>query len=276
MDSIIITPQNCNPDFLVTITQSDNHISISAPMPESFAMDLVADYEAPFAQALGAAIPGAKLAKLGGFTLQSQVMTAQVWQGSSTQELSLALELHAEVDPIAEVHDPILQLSKMVTPSITSTGIFLTAPGPRLDWTKIPAAIKSVTSAAADTITSLGITSDTTTQAQTTDTSTSANAPATQPSSQSTQQAAADKKAANVALQALKSAVKNQISITIGNYMHFDSVVITNLGITFSTTIDEATGLPVYAKVDIRFRPFFMLTADDLDNLFLTKRLKGG
>jgi len=272
METVIITPQNCNADFLVTITQHDQHISISAPMPDTFNMDFSAEYEAPFAQALGANIPGAKLAKYGGYTLQSQVMTAQVWQGSSSTELNVMIEFHAENDPIAEVHNPIMELCKLVSPTVSDTGVFLTAPGPRIDWTKIPAAAQQILTGTTDVIAALAASNAT--PGQTNDTDSQASTPTTQPNSQSTQDSTSDKKAANVALQALKSAVKNQISITIGNYLHYDSVVITNVQLTFSSTIDDATGLPVHAKADIRFKPFFMLTADDLTNMFLTKRLR--
>jgi len=275
MNSVIITPQKANPDFLVTITQADNGVSINAPMPDSFAMDFASSYDAPFAQALGANIPGAKYAKLGGYTLQSQVMTAQVWQGSSQTDLNVAIEFQAELDPIAEVHDPIMQLCKLVSPSVNGTGLLLTAPGPRLDWTKIPESTKQAATDSINAITSIGATSDNTTAGQATDSSSAVNTPSTQPNSQSSQQSASDKKAANIALQALKSAVKNQISITIGNYLHFDSVVITNVQLTFSSILDDATGLPVHAKADIKFTPLFMITADDLDNIFLTKRLSG-
>jgi hypothetical protein len=66
-----------------------------------------------------------------------------------------------------------------------------------------------------------------------------------------------------------KSRIKNQISIRIGNYMFFDSVVITNVQQTFSSNFDAQTGLPHHAKVMVGFKPLFMLVQSDLDQLFL-------
>ncbi|MGT3783906.1 hypothetical protein ACVTE8_15205 [Staphylococcus aureus] len=63
--------------------------------------------------------------------------------------------------------------------------------------------------------------------------------------------------------------LKNRISIKIGNYLFFDSVVITRVSITAASNFDAQTGLPHHCRVLVEFKPLFMLTQQDLDTLFI-------
>jgi hypothetical protein len=66
-----------------------------------------------------------------------------------------------------------------------------------------------------------------------------------------------------------KSLVKNPITIWIGNYLKFDSVVVTGVRQTFLSNFDAKTGLPHHARVTVTFKPLFMLTQGDLESLFV-------
>jgi hypothetical protein len=63
--------------------------------------------------------------------------------------------------------------------------------------------------------------------------------------------------------------LKNKISIRVGNYLYFDSVVITRVSITSASNFDAQTGLPHHCRVMVEFTPLFMLTQQDLDTLFI-------
>jgi hypothetical protein len=66
------------------------------------------------------------------------------------------------------------------------------------------------------------------------------------------------------------SIIKNKISIAIGNYLYFDSVVVTRVSQTFASNFDAATGLPHHVRVTVAFKPLFMLAQEDLDTLFVS------
>lgn len=258
---------NINPDYLVRIvtTQTDNPIVVTAPMPESFMFDSQSNYEAPFSQGLfGGQGALSNIAKLGGLKLTSQALTAQIWQGSNETQLGLDLEFVAETDPISEVRDPIISLMKLTTPSYDPASGMLRSPGPQIDttlaaqiWQDSTNQVKDVASSVYNTFTGTAKTSsmrDSNTTS--TDGSSNSNNDPTKP---------------NLGTgEGWQNKIKNVITIQIGSYAYFPSVVITNVQKTYQSQIDAVTGLPMHAKVSIQFKPLFLLLDSDIDKIFKT------
>ncbi len=262
---------NNNPNYLIIIKQTVDPANpglpgpvVIAPMPDSLAFDSSSEYETPFAQGLFGKSDVTQLASAAGIRLTTQALTAKIWQGSSENDLSLELDFHAETDPDVEVRQPILTLLKMATASIdTATGM-LKAPGPRIDITDTGKILSEGASTLANEASQVasalgsvfGLTKQGTLNSQTANLNGSS---------------AASKPAANGGLggsQFWKGVIRNQISVQIGNYAFFDSVVIKNVQKTYSHQIDARTGLPMHAKVSIRFAPLFLVTQEDLDQIF--------
>lgn len=264
-----------NPDYLVIVKQvpdpSNPGITgptVTAPLPESFAYDTASEYATPFAQGmLGAGNAATALSSLG-VRLTTQAMTAQLWQGASENDLSLELDFQTYDDPDADVRQPVLTLLKLAAASVDSATGLLRSPGPRLsleDTGKIASSAGSTLLSEAKQVGSalgsvLGITGIRTDKGL--------NGP--NANLNSNQQANTPPTTQNGlgGAQYWKSVVRNQISVQIGRYAFFDSVVILSAQDTWSNQIDARTGLPLHAKVSIRFKPLFLVTQDDLDQIF--------
>lgn len=259
-----------NTNYMVVIQQhqtaSNTVITVNAPMPETFAFDTEASYETALPQGF-TNNPFIKLAgMLTGTRLAVQALTAQLWQGNSAAQLSMELEFHTETDPVADVRTPVTNLLMMSMPSTsTSTGL-LTSPGPSWDLSAL---------------TNLYNLANAASQAQTNSTTITANQlgtnaiPATMTNSNTSTANGASTSTASSQSPSLgtsaywKSQVKNPIAIQLGNYLYFDSIVITQVQQTFSSNFDSITGLPHYVKVQVSFKPLFMLTQQDLPTLFI-------
>lgn len=239
-----------------------NSINVKAYIPESFMYDTSASYEAPFSQG----ITGNRLVDMGmrigmGAQIRNQAMSAQVWTGNTETELGLELEFHAEKDPYTEVMLPIKQLTKLATAKEGEVLGLIESPGPRIDgviWEQL----KSSTNAAAGYVANnvLGGEASVGTLTDPSQTFTNGNNDPNR----------VDPNASSNIFRAssLKSYIQDQISIQVGGFAFFDSVVITHVQKTYQTTPEATTGLPFYARVNIRFKPLFMILQHDLDNIF--------
>jgi hypothetical protein len=265
-----------NMNYMVTIMQSHvpaghQPIVVQAPLPETFNFDSNASYSQSLPQGpTSGAI--ADIAAVAGIRLAVPAMTAQLWQGASETVLTLALEFHTESDPVADVQTPILNLNRLTMPSVSSATGMLQTPGPYLDmsFAQITSMAGDIGTALANAGTNFKNGTVQPTAASMTKPGTAlngANNPVTQSNTQNPQLGSS---------QYWKSKANNQISIRIGNYMYFDSVVITNVQQTFMSNIDAATGLPHHATVNITFKPFFMLTQEDLSSVFINNQSKAG
>lgn len=58
-----------------------------------------------------------------------------------------------------------------------------------------------------------------------------------------------------------------RLSLRIGRFMYFDSVIISNMDVQFETAM-HSSGIPIAAEVDIEFRTFYTLTRDDILAIF--------
>ena len=273
-----------NTNYTVLIQQSAtaNPITVEAPMPDSFAFDVGASYETPLPQGfssnklinLGASLLGTRLAV--------QAMSAQLWAGNTDTELSVEVQFHTETDPVADVRTPIVNLLKLTMPSISPSTGFLVSPGPSFDASFIPNVIGSgaigavgsslgavfggLTGAIGNTLKSAvnQITGGSSTPGSFTNTSTQTNDGAN-----NTVPAPLTQNPSLGSAAYWNTKIKNKISIRVGNYLYFDSVVITRVGITAASNFDAQTGLPHHARVAIAFKPLFMLVQSDLDTLFI-------
>ena len=281
-----------NPNYTVTIKQVVDPqnpgipgIIVTAPLPENLGFDTSAEYSTPLAQGLfsggilqksesalfrgiGAAAGAAAAAS--GTRLTTQAMTAQIWQGSSESELMLDLDFQTETDPNKDVRIPILNLLKLSTASIDAATGMLKSPGPRVDLTDTgnvgEAGVLQIANSAKQIGTAAGQIASSIKQGQ-------LNGPNANLDGKQTANTPPKTSAGLGGAQYWKSVIRNQISIQIGNYAFFDSVVILNVQKTYSNLIDARTGLPLHAKVNIRFKPLFLLVQEDLDNIFA---LRGG
>lgn len=264
-----------NPNYTVHILSKNTDsnspvVNIRAHMPEAFTMDTSSEYVAPFTQGLtGNALVDTVL-KVGlGLRLVNQTLTAQIWQGSAETVLGLELEFHAEHDPVTEVQQPILQLMKMTVPSTIGEDGLLQSPGPKIS----PEAVRDLVASYSSKV-DMGFLSDGLSgitdmfsgskQASLVDpTMTCTNG-----NSQAMQVQRPEQNSQYGAHSIFKRSIKDQISIQIGRFAFFDSVVITNVQKTYESRLDAFTGLPHYAKVSIQFKPLFMIVQKDLDNIF--------
>jgi hypothetical protein len=262
-------------NYLVTIQQNSNPaIVIEAPIPDSFAFDVGATYEQMLPQGFTDNKILNTAAALTGTRLAVQALTAQLWAGNTDSELSMELEFHTETDPYYDVRTPIVNLLKLTMPTIDTKSGFLGSPGPQIDFSKAGTIFSDAASSlgtgagniigeAASFIENIfyGTTpkpsSMTDSNSQVADGSNNAVAKTLQQ---------------NPNLGTAKywnTMIKNKISISIGNYLYFDSVVITRVSQTFASNFDAQTGLPHNVRVAVAFKPLFMLAQEDLDTLFV-------
>lgn len=261
-----------NPHYTVTIQQSHESASdartgnvtiVRAPLPETFMYDQASQYEAPFTQALTGSSILNSMARMVGMKLVTQALTAQIWQGSNETELGLDLEFQTEQDADLDVRQPVLNLMKMVTPS-DSNG-FLETPGPSLDFRDLISTISSADREQLAEYVSDGspIAGAIVQRTNLIDTNTST----TDGGNQSNPDNSPAQPGSSLVDQ-VKRNIKNQISIRVGNFAFFDSVVITNVQKTYTSVPDAISGIPHHVRVSVRFKPLFMVVQSDLEKIF--------
>jgi hypothetical protein len=237
---------------------SDQNIVVDAWLPETVGVDVNATYEAPYAQGLGEA--NQKLgafAQFIGMNLTTQALTAQIWQGGAFINFQLQFVFHAETNAEKDVMQPIKDLLRLTMPKDPSGGGILEAPGPHVDIKKLAQNGGAGVAQAAQDFRENGLKSmvDTAKQVMNDPLGTAAKV----------------KDAANNVSQRMSSAlvnsVVNNISLYLGQFLYFPSVVITDVSPTFDMTLD-GTGKPTRATVDVTFRTFYVPTQNDIEILF--------
>lgn len=262
-------------------TQAQNGaLMFTGWLSESFSYNAGAQYDSPFQTVVGSGL--APLLSLGGVKVMPPILTGQLWSGSETPELSIEVELAADRDPLLEIRDPIVNLLKLVTPRLGTGGAAMLSPGPYLDPNKVWDELRNVfpimnklapeqgsssgdgTKPAAEQKTgtvnkqAAARNQPTANQGKTIDTGKSqGDAPSDDAVSKSV--ASAD--------QSIRNSITNQISISIGQYIYFPSVVITNVDCEFHNQLGP-NGWPMQATVSISFKPMFLPTQPDLATMF--------
>lgn len=266
-----------NPDYLVIIKQTPDPknpgqggVTVMAPLPETLAYDSTSEYATPFAQGMLSQGNIAQALSSAGMRVTTQAMTAQLWQGSSENDIGLELEFQTYDDPDKDVRQPVLALLKLAAASVDEATGLLQSPGPRISLedtgkilgsgaSQLANSGKQALNAAGSAVGITGKLDTTKTMNAQTD-----NLNSNQKSNVTPQ--AVENGLGGAAYW--KSLVRNQISIQIGRYAFFDSVVILNAQETKSHQIDSRTGLPLHSKVSLRFKPLFLVTQQDLEKIF--------
>jgi len=296
-------PSQVNENYTITImqypTSSASPVIIQAPMPESFMYDAASQYAAPFTGGLTGNQMIDTILRVGvAARLVTQSLTAQFWQGSTETELGLEIEFQAERDPDLEVRQQVLKLLRLTTPTSDRAGL-LTSPGPKIGKELIDKLLTDGQAIISETWNKAGQATDPATTAQQ-NTSAGESIPGTGPNlngsfaavnpnagpgqqkvcgmndpsntvTNGTQDASQSQDAADTpsigTADYFNQYIDDRISIKIGNYMYFNSVVVTNVQTTFESQFD-VNGLPHYARVAVRFKPLFMITQADLTKIF--------
>lgn len=268
LKSINVVGVRQNPDYLVIISQPDTRKYITGYYQGQVPVDMTASYEQPFADTFKAAGGGFidTTMKMFGRTMQSQALTFRMWSGTTDFPLSVTIDLYAENDVIKEVRDPMLKLASLAVPDTDKYGLFLKSPGPYLDITKLSPAAKRIATNFAETVSNTfgsgakaGSLSDTDSELK---------EPADKLSDES-------RSVFKDNLAAIKSAIKNQISIRIGSFMFLESVVITRVNITHHSAIDTTTGWPMHVTLEVGLEPFMQVVVSDLEAMYLRPKSSG-
>jgi hypothetical protein len=279
--------KDTNPNYLCVILCGDLGIKIKANLPQDFNIDIGAQYEEAIAQAMSSNQIVSELsskARLAGVQLVTQALTAQVWQGSTEISFSLPLSFQVHKDEYEEVIKPLSDLYRLSLPGEATDGGFLTAPGPSLSAELMKKSIGAFTTGVVNVAKESGGATELVGKAlggvqnlvgSAYDIGRSAVSGAVKlvaPNSGSAGAAGAN----NVATAPmgegqkapLSSAITNNISLALGQYMHFDSVVITNVGQTHHVQpLDNGTMSRV--DVTVTFKTFFVPTQKDIKTIFL-------
>jgi hypothetical protein len=238
-----------NPNYLCTITCTDQNIQLVANLPQEYTTDISANYDSSFSQAIeNLPIVGglASKARMLGVQLTTQALTAKVWQGSSEITFTLPLIFQAIDNEYKDVLDKLQDLYRLTLPDELFSNGFLTAPGPRLDPVLVAKNIGDVTSQIReDVVAQLG-----------SPTSSAVGSPR-----------GANSNAKQGAKRPLISSVKNNISLQIGNYQYYESVVINNLGQTHFVQ-PLASGVMSQVAVMVTFTTFFTPVKADISRIF--------
>lgn len=261
-------------------TQAQNGaLMFTGWLNESFSYSAGAQYDSPFQTVVGSGI--APLLSLGGVKVMPPVLTGQLWSGSETPELSIKVDLVADSDPLLEIRDPIVNLLKLVTPRLGNGGASMMSPGPYLDpnkvWDELRKIFPIVNNLVPKNSSGDGTQSATEQKIGVVNQTAAANNKPTEKKGKSVDSGQDstdapkndDYSVVTTADQSIRNSITNQISISIGQYIYFPSVVITNVNCEFTNQIGPG-GWPMQASVDISFKPMFLPTQPDLATMFGT------
>lgn len=261
-------PNIKNRNYAVIIVQ-DQDLTNSAPniivggVPQSLQLNQSVNYTTPYGAGLfGQGAMGDAMAVVTGNRLVGQVMTMQVWQGSSGDfDFTLNFELRAWSDPEKDVMAPLRALLKMSLPTLGRAG-FLQSPGPVLSEEGATAVAGKITSVVFDAYKNG---TQAFAQAQTADGSTDYVAAAGKVAS-----AVYDSvdKSGIVRKEQIEKHLKNKIDIQVGRWFFMRNVIVTAVAHDIKAQTPEAqTGIIQSASVTITFRPMFAITAEDVDSI---------
>lgn len=275
-----------NTNYQITIIQEPNSNSVkgtnvSAYMPDKFMWDVSSNYAAPFAQGLLGSGLVSNVAAVFGYRMITPAMTAEVWQGSSSSELTLSLEFFAETNTYNDVTSKVIALMKLATPSVDATLGLITSPGPQLTIAGVKnIGIESV-STYSNIATRLGISKSVVDFVTAPVIKMINNIPTPEPVAMVDSNTQCTAASANADIASLnskdrsigqnaiwKSNLEGKISIKLGNYAFFDCVVVTKVQQVYSNILDSH-GKPTHVVLELSFKPMFIITQDDLDSIFL-------
>lgn len=259
------------PEYKILISCPDRGIYIEGDVPEEIMFDVSAEYSAPFSEGL---IGGEKLntgMRMLGMSLTNQAMTAQVWQGSTSVRFSIPLIFQAELNPLKDVVTPLRDLLRLTMPIEDEDGALLEAPGPRWDLEKMEQAFgnmeRQMTSSettekvnrswsddASNIKNNLFARDEVGTMRSVLGLSKSIRGTANLISSSFS--------------EGVRTALTNNISLQIGKYLFFESVVIVDVSQTATSQPERNTGIFMRSEAQVTFQTFMVPTQRDLDSIY--------
>ena len=260
-----------NPHYMCYIIPLDRGMDpIIAHLPEEYALNLGASYQAPFAQGptdqhshVGAA------ASAFGVQFANKAMTAQIWQGSNEMEFSLPLVFQLERNPNEDILKPLSALYELVLPREETAGGLLTSPGPHLDLDLLKQSASELTDKAAEAAKQMWDSKNSNDKNPPKGTSMS-DAESSILSTEGIKNIAnAGNSALATASNAITAAIKYNIALMIGQFQFFPSVVITNVQQNTKVRPYWQTGTMSRVEVTVTFRTFYTPTNRDLPSLLL-------
>lgn len=277
-----------------------------AALPPDFDWSTESQYDTPFSDFLSGMANsisplGTGIARASGLAMVTQALTARVWSGSTSGAIQLPLVLQAEEDELKDVLDPLISLIGLNTADTVQGGGLLRAPGPSFD---IASVARPVLQFANDTANSLNsqigssgglvpgarsIGGQVAGAAQAAVTNgLEAGAKILSGASSAMQKGqvadyalslagstgAGIDQAAGTLDSLMQGAVRNRISLRLGNYMFFDNVVITNIQQKhfvqpIGKGYGKSTGNMQRVELQVTFEPFFQLTHSDIRRIFI-------
>lgn len=252
LDADFIAP-NQRPEYQVTIIGNDADgwpHQIIGYAPESFSLDTDSSWTQPFADNLGGNTANI-VGQLLGQRWTTQGLSSQFWTGSSPLSFNLNLTFVAESSP-NDLLDPIRSLYALQLPTLTKGGFFK-APGPKL---KVGQDISGALSSVGSSLVS-GSLNTVKNAVSSAISGIESNVPDTQ---------SGDSGSLSGFLAKFFQ-YENQISVQIGTFMIFSSVVITNISNEMKVQMTR-DGVPLTATVSVGFQTHQTLSADDVQKIF--------
>jgi len=277
-----------NPSYAVTITYNNSSGSETEPTSiqaflatnEAISFNVTSEYT-PLTEAgvldtvVGGAIEGitgssrlaeltTRLARAAGFRTLVKSLTAQIWGGTSHLELTVPLLFVAEMEQDNNGKHPTLQpiidLLKLSVPKQGEGGFFLDPPGPIFEFKgngigEKMAPVASATSSMKDKLAGVLGGED----------------GEDKPTTPLATALSGTQDALTQGLQAIDAnvTIRNNISVTIGEFLSFPSVVITGVTPSFEMILGPDQR-PMFALAQVSFRTMFIPTAEDIDKFILT------
>lgn len=184
-----------------------------------------------------------------GYSLKTQILTAQYWTGNAPIEFTIPLQFKALNDAKKEVVLPLKTLMKAALPT-TGEFNFLIPPGPNIlaaSFTELKRTATGLVDVASSTIKDFfgkkGVV-------------------------EPTNQSELKKQLQNTtSAQNLRS---NGIDLWVGKFFHATNLIIVNVDCDIKTLMsNDEVSLPMSIDCDVTFRTVFAPTAEDINNWFL-------
>ena len=240
-----LTPSVLRTKYLITIVQHNESsnklpITVQAYMPDSLNFSLNSQWHAPFVEGIIKDPNLKEAASVLGIKATTQALTANYWTGSSNLEIGLELIFYAE-SSYTDVQEPIRNLIKLERPTKNSYS-YLSSPGPSLNLSQSASNLyDAISNNNNNTLT-----------------------PSSKPPNIN------DPNTLQQLSQNVNAAIKydNTISIQIGNFLYFSDIIITSVTPDFKMVLDTS-GVPMHARVSIKFITHVTPTAEDFDQIFI-------
>lgn len=291
------TPQNrLLPEYALTISCPEKNIYFTAPLPPEFDWAVSAEYDTPVRDLISDTVASAGIvgrvastaARANGIQMVTQALTAKFWTGSSTGAFSIPVVLQAYSDEVIDVLQPLVSLKALSLPSLAGgkRGSVLSAPGPHFDLNK---AYENASNAIGTQVNTKSVAGKNTSTGSTDSMFGNLGRLFSPLTDQVSGVLRGDVNAASAVVDGayavgsaadsyLKSSVRNNVTVQIGNYIRLPSVVIKDVQSRHSVQPvagigGGSTGNMQRVEVTISFEPFFDLTFEDLADVFLDARV---